>query len=100
MPLSSTRICPSFGLAAIAILIPVAAALGDGLDAAVDGLEAAVDGLEPPQATTSNDMSDSAPATTVVPRMHPDTDPGYRSYSGVTYAAVRPPSTRNVAPLT
>lgn len=35
------------------------------------------------------------------PRTYPDTGSGYDwSYSGVTYAALRPPSTRNVAPFT
>jgi hypothetical protein len=36
-----------------------------------------------------------------LPRTYADTGSGYdRSYSGVTYAALRPPSTRNVAPFT
>ena len=34
--------------------------------------------------------------------MLPDTEPGYDddAYSGVTYAAVSPPSTRDVVPFT
>src|ERR1700682_5635680 len=100
MPFPSTRICPSLDVAT-AIEVPVATGLGDGLgDGFGEGLEAAVDGDEPPQAASSADAM--APVIMSFNRMHPDTDPGYDDavYSGVTYAAVRPPSTRNVVPFT
>jgi len=93
MPLSSTSIWPSVAFVATAIFSPVAAGLGDGLAAAVDGL------AEPPHAATS--AATAMPNATTFPRMKTDTETGYgAAYSGVTYAAVMPPSTVNVAPLT
>ena len=68
--MSSTRICPYFALLATAIFSPVAASLGDGL-------EAAVDGLDPPHAALSNEKTDRAPATKSLACMPPDTEPGY-----------------------
>src|SRR2546430_1569598 len=69
MPLSSTRICPYFALLATAIFSPVAASLGDGLEATVEGLD--------PHAALSNEKTDMAPATNILACMHPDTEPGY-----------------------
>jgi hypothetical protein len=77
-------------------MVPFAAGLGDGC---VEGLALAVDcALLPPQAPTSS-AAPIAPTTTSLDCMHGDTEAGY-VYSGVTYAAVRPPSTMNVAPFT
>ena len=53
-------------------------------------------------------MAAIAFVTKILDGMYPDTHRGYveaqtqqlGAYSGVTYAAVRPPSTRNVVPLT
>jgi hypothetical protein len=114
-------------LAATAIVVPLAAGLGDGLVAAglgeglvaagggyavvPDGLVTAVGDVEP-QAAASNATAATAFVNSDfgciwillnrLPATHPDTRPGYEisGYSGVTYAALRPPSTRNVEPFT
>ena len=80
---------------------PASAGLCDGLEAAAGGLEAAVDGDGPPQAA-ANIIEATAVATKSFACTHPYTWPGYggNSYSAVTYAAVIPPSTTNVEPLT
>src|SRR6266852_8933786 len=95
LPAASTRIWPSLALLATAIVVPFATGLGD---AGVDGLALAVDCAPLPQAATSS-AAPIAPTTTNLDCMHGDTEGGY-VYSGVTYAAVRPPSTMKVAPLT
>ena len=82
-------------MVATAIVVPVAAGLGDGW---VDGLALAVDCAPLPQAATIRAPT-TAPAITNLDCIHRDTEAGY-VYSGVTYAAVRPPSTMNVAPFT
>src|SRR5205823_13264748 len=93
MPLSSTRICPNFALLVTAIFSPVAAALADGLEAAVDGLDS-------PHAAPSNEITATATPNSILARMPRNTRPGYARYSGVTYAAVVPPSTRKGVPFT
>ena len=95
LPAPSTRIWPSLALLATAIVVPFAAGLGDGC---VDGLALAVDCAPLPQAATTRAPT-TALVTTNLDCMHGDTEAGY-VYSGVTYAAVRPPSTMNVAPFT
>src|SRR5712692_1087589 len=94
------------------MVVALAAVLGDGL-------ELAVDGVAPPQAVASSAASATALVIKSFDCMHPDTERGYECerqfthlsaalshqrrggcYSGVTYAALSPPSTRNVAPLT
>src|SRR4029077_9966701 len=109
------------------MVVPLATGLGDGLAAAGDGLAAtgdgfaatgdgladAVDGEVLPQAAASKAATAMALVKSdfgfiwmllngLLPAMHPDTRTGYErfGYSGVTYAALRPPSTRNVAPFT
>jgi len=78
-------------------VVPVAAEIGDGFG---EGLEAAVGDDVPPQLTASS-ADAIAPVIDSFACIHPDTEPGYgEAYSGVTYAAVNPPSTRNVEPLT
>lgn len=72
MPFPSTRIWPSLVLVATAIVVPLAAALGDGFG---DGLAAAVEGEVPPQATASSAEVMAAVIKSLC--MHPDTEPGY-----------------------
>jgi hypothetical protein len=85
---------------------------GEGLAATLgEGLAIAAEGLVLPQLTPSKATAAVAAETrsfdcmgmllNTLPRTHADTGSGYdQSYSGVTYAALRPPSTRNVAPFT
>ena len=77
-----------------ATLDPVEEGLGEGLATPEDG-------FEPPHAASITNAA-IKPTDRGVPCTHPDTGAGYTAshYSGVTYAAVSPPSTRNVAPLT
>ena len=96
MPLASTRICPSFALVATAIVVPDAATLG-----VCTGLGDAWDVVSPLPQPTANRVATIAPASRSFDCMHPDTRPGYTDfYSEVTYAALMPPSTRNVEPFT
>ena len=82
MPFPSTRICPdSLALVATAIVVPVAAGIGDGFG---EGLDAAVGDDVPPQPTASRAEA-IAPVIDSFVCMHPDTEPGYcEAYSGVT----------------
>ena len=84
---------------ATAIVVPAAAGLAAGL---ADGVAAAVDDELLPHATASNANAAVAAVNKTLDRTYPDTEPGYEgtAYSGVTYAAVIPPSTTNVDPFT
>ena len=84
------------------VATPIVAAVAVGLVAGLgDGLAADDDGELPPHAVATSAAVAMAAANISLDRTHPDTDPGYvGAYSGVTYAAVRPPSTRNVEPFT
>src|ERR1700694_5862806 len=86
-PLPSTRIVPSLELLATAT---VAAAVGVA-GAGEEPVELVALGL--PQAAAARS------AARKIALLMTDADTG-ESYSGVTYAAVIPPSTTNVAPLT
>src|SRR5437660_943619 len=74
MPLSSTRICPYFGLFATAIFSPVDAGLDDALEA---GLDAPAEGPVPPHAAAISASSEIPYATALLVSMHADTGAGY-----------------------
>jgi hypothetical protein len=84
---------------ATAIVAPLAAGLAAGL---ADGVAVPDDDELLPHAAASNANAAEAVVNNVLDRTYPVYRAGLRrgAYSGVTYAAVIPPSTTNVEPLT